>query len=116
MPHKYVIVHFIDIPKVPSVFQYTEWPLHITLLANFTIAQPLELLTSKLEQYANKTVPIKIKANGEALFEPNKKEFGGKAKNQKRVQYTEKVVVIQNSSKKSQLVGPKAKNYKPWEN
>jgi hypothetical protein len=49
------------------------------------------------------------------LAEPSKKEFGGKAKNQKRVLHTEKVIVIQNGSKKSQLMGPKAKNYKAWE-
>jgi hypothetical protein len=46
------------------------------------------------------------------LTEPSKKEFGGKAKNQKRVLHTEKVALIENNSKKSQLMGPKAKNYR----
>ncbi len=50
------------------------------------------------------------------LTEPSKKEFGGKAKNQRPVSSTEKVAVIHNSSKKSQLMGPKAKNYRAESN
>jgi 2'-5' RNA ligase len=71
MSQKYVIVHFIDMPKVPSEFPYTEWPLHVTLLANFTISQPLEKLIKKLELYAQETEPFEIVSNGEDLFGPN---------------------------------------------
>lgn len=46
------------------------------------------------------------------LTEPSKKEFGGKAKNQRPVLYTEEVAVTQNNFKRSQLMGPKAKNYR----
>ena len=71
MSQKYVIVHFIDISKVPNEFPYTEWPLHVTLLANFTISQPLEKLIEKLELYALETEPFEIMSNGEDLFGPN---------------------------------------------
>lgn len=68
MSQKYVIVHFIDISKVPDEFPYTEWPLHITLLANFTISQPLDKLIEKLELYAQEIEPFEIVSDGEDLF------------------------------------------------
>lgn len=71
MSQKYVIVHFIDISKVPGEFPYTEWPLHVTLLANFTISQPLENLIESLEMYAQETEPFEIMSDGEDLFGPN---------------------------------------------
>jgi len=71
MSQKYVIVHFIDISKVPSEFPYTEWPLHVTLLANFTISQPLEKLIEKLELYAQEIEPFEIMSDGEDSFGPN---------------------------------------------
>lgn len=71
MSQKYVIVHFVDISKVPSEFPYTEWPLHVTLLANFTISHPLEKLIEKLELYAQETEPFEIMSDGEDLFGPN---------------------------------------------
>ena len=49
------------------------------------------------------------------LAEPNIKEFGGKAKNKKHVFDADKAIVIQNQSKRTQLMGPKAKNHKIWE-
>lgn len=71
MSQKYVIVHFIDISKVPNEFPYTEWPLHVTLLANFTISQPIETLIEKLELFAQETEPFEIMSDGEDLFGPN---------------------------------------------
>lgn len=71
MSQKYVIVHFIDISKVPNEFPYTEWPLHVTLLANFTISQPLEKLIDKLDLYARETEPFEIMSDGEDLFGPH---------------------------------------------
>lgn len=68
MSQKYVIVHFIDISKVPNEFPYTEWPLHVTLLANFTVSQPLEKLIEKLALYAQETEPFEIMSDGEDLF------------------------------------------------
>jgi 2'-5' RNA ligase len=71
MSQKYVIVHFIDIAKVPSEFPYTQWPLHVTLLANFTISQPIGKLIESLEVYAQNTKPFKIMSDGEDSFGPN---------------------------------------------
>jgi len=71
MSQKYCIVHFIDISKVPREFAYTDWPLHVTLLANFTISQSLEKLIEKLELYAQETAPFEIMSDGESLFGPH---------------------------------------------
>ena len=51
---KYVIVYFIDRKSVPDEFLASEWPLHITLLANFTISNPIESLTDKLRDLSKK--------------------------------------------------------------
>lgn len=72
MSQKYVIVHFIDIANVPEEFPSSEWPLHVTLLANFTIAQPLEQLKNDLADYALQAKPFDITVEGEALFGPSK--------------------------------------------
>ncbi len=71
MSQKYVIVHFVELSKIPDEFPYTEWPLHVTLLANFTIAQPLEKLLDDLESYCQKIKPFKIMSDGEAVFGTN---------------------------------------------
>ena len=71
MSQKYVIVHFIDISNVPGEFPKSEWPLHVTLLANFTISLPLEELIQKLELYALEIVPFEIMSDGEDVFGPN---------------------------------------------
>lgn len=70
MSQKYVIVHFIDKSKVPSEFPSSEWPLHVTLLANFTLGKSLEALTSALEDFARDGKPFDIMADGKALFGP----------------------------------------------
>lgn len=71
MSQKYVIVHFVELAEVPDEFPYTEWPLHVTLLANFTITQPLERLVDELEAYSQRVEPFEITSDGEALFGPN---------------------------------------------
>lgn len=71
MSQKYVIVHFIDISTIPNEFPYTEWPLHVTLLANFTITQPLEKLIEKLEFYSQETESFELMSDGEDIFGPN---------------------------------------------
>lgn len=70
MSQKYVIVHFIDIAKVPYEFPYTEWPLHVTLLSNFTLGEPIEFLDSKLREFTLHHKPFNLMADGEALFGP----------------------------------------------
>lgn len=71
MSQKYVIVHFVELAKIPDEFPYTEWPLHVTLLANFTITQPLEVLIEKLGAYSQRIKPFEIVSEGGALFGPN---------------------------------------------
>lgn len=71
MSQKYVIVHFIDIAKVPKEFYASEWPLHVTLLANFRVAQ-IEKLKSALATYSQELTPFSITTNDEALFGSNK--------------------------------------------
>lgn len=71
MSQKYVIVHFVDLARTPHEFSYTEWPPHVTLLANFTIDQPVDALVSELASYAQQTEPFEIRVEGEALFGPN---------------------------------------------
>lgn len=72
MAQKYVVVHFIDIANVPAEFPSSAWPLHVTLLANFTLGEPLEQLQKDLARYAQQIEPFTIPAEGEALFEPAK--------------------------------------------
>ena len=72
MAQKYVIVHFVEKAKVPNEFRASEWPLHITLLANFTIAQPIEGLENELANYALQLNPFDVVTDGEAVFGPNK--------------------------------------------
>jgi 2'-5' RNA ligase len=70
MAQKYVIVHFVDLPSVPDEFSYTEWPLHVTLLANFTIRRPVAELVSELDSFSKRTKPFIIVSEGESLFGP----------------------------------------------
>lgn len=72
MAQKYVIVHFIDKSQVPSEFPSSEWPLHVTLLANFTLGKSIEQLDSELKNFASQENPYEIMADGEALFGPKK--------------------------------------------
>ncbi len=72
MSQKYVIVHFVELPKVPHEFLNTRWPLHVTLLPNFTIIQPLKKLINELESYSQQAEPFEIMADGEALFGPGR--------------------------------------------
>jgi 2'-5' RNA ligase len=71
MSQKYVIVHFIDKTGLPDEFSSSQWPLHVTLLANFTTESVSEL-EQKLAAYAKETEPFTITADGEALFGPSK--------------------------------------------
>jgi 2'-5' RNA ligase len=70
MSQKYVIVHFIEVSNVPEEFHYSEWPLHVTLLANFKLSESLEELVHALRVYSSRTKPFEITSNGEALFGP----------------------------------------------
>jgi 2'-5' RNA ligase len=70
MSQKYLIVHFIDNSKVPNEFPSSEWPLHVTLLANFTLGAPIEQLDSELKNFALQEKPYDIMADGDALFGP----------------------------------------------
>lgn len=68
MSQKYVIVHFIDKSKVPDEFHASAWPLHVTLLANFTLGKPIGQLKSALKNFSLQEKPYDIMADGEALF------------------------------------------------
>ena len=63
-----MIVYFVDEASVPSEFISSEWPLHITLLANFTINRPLDDLKTMLRDYCRQINPFNISVEGEALF------------------------------------------------
>lgn len=69
MSQKYVVVCFIDVGSVPINFPMSEWPLHVTLLANFRTDR-IEDVKSQLKKLAQQTVPFEIRADGEALFGP----------------------------------------------
>lgn len=69
---KYVIVHFIDSNNVPHNFNASEWPLHITLLANFTIADTLKSLVKQLDAFSLQLQSFDVDVNGEDLFGADK--------------------------------------------
>lgn len=69
---KYVIVHFIEKTRVPDEFSASEWPLHVTLLANFSVARTIEDLENELASYAQQVEPFDIVADREAAFGPSK--------------------------------------------
>ncbi len=71
MSQKYVIAHFVDISTVDEEFPASEWPLHITLLANFTLAQPIGELIKDLILYAKSVRQFSVVTNGEARFGPH---------------------------------------------
>ncbi len=70
MSQKYVIVHFVNLPTVPEEFPMSEWPLHVTLLANFRIEQ-LDTFKDKLMDYTRQCKAFDITTNCEALFGPD---------------------------------------------
>ena len=65
---KYVIVYFLDRTFESEDFVASEWPLHTTLLANFTINRALIDLKTLLRNYCQQTKPFNILVEGEALF------------------------------------------------
>ena len=69
---KYVIVHFIESNNVPHDFNVSEWPLHITLLANFTITSPLGSLIKQLDDFATHIRSFELTVDGEDTFGPNR--------------------------------------------
>lgn len=71
MAQKYVIVSFIESSSVPVEFAASEWPLHVTLLANFTISQPLGRLIDDLALFARATKSFQITAAEDAQFGPS---------------------------------------------
>lgn len=68
---KYVVVSFINRNTTPSEFSASEWPLHITLLANFTIKDSVDALTAQLNNLAQQLRPFASVVEGEAMFGPN---------------------------------------------
>lgn len=70
MSQKYVVVSFVEPQNAPLDFAASQWPLHVTLLANFTIAQPLERLIDDLALFAQATRPFDIRAGEDAMFGP----------------------------------------------
>jgi 2'-5' RNA ligase len=69
MSQKYVVVHFIDVKNTPTNFHMSQWPLHITLLANFQIID-IDKLQTELVSFTEQRTPFTVAAKGEALFGP----------------------------------------------
>jgi 2'-5' RNA ligase len=70
MSQKYVLVHFVDVPSAPLEFPMSEWPLHVTLLANFQTNQ-LDTVRERLNKLVSDAEPFTITADGEAFFGPS---------------------------------------------
>jgi 2'-5' RNA ligase len=68
MAHKYVIVHMIETGAYPDQFPFHRWPLHLTLLANFTLPVDVDLLIKRLEVLAARVRPLDIRLGAEAMF------------------------------------------------
>ena len=71
MAQKYVIAHFFKPEADGYNFSANEWPLHVTLLPNFTLRKSLEELESKIEEVALNTPSFEIEPQDRAVFGPN---------------------------------------------
>ena len=70
MSQKYAIATFIE-PVQPNLnFSRKEWPLHVTLLPNFVLNDPLEVLISNLEALSRTIAPFSIQVGEDAHFGP----------------------------------------------
>lgn len=69
MSQKYVIVHFVDLEKVPTEFIPKDWPLHITFLANFALPD-LAAFQKDLKVVTANTKPFHAVVEGEEFFGP----------------------------------------------
>jgi len=73
MGNKYAIFHIIDKKmrqryKVSPEFLPSEWPLHLTLLGNFTTNAPIEHIINALINYTENIKPFEITVGNESLF------------------------------------------------
>jgi len=76
MGNKYAIFHIIDKKmqqqyKVSPEFLPSEWPLHLTLLGNFTTNAPIEHIINALTSYTENIKPFEIAVGDESLFGTN---------------------------------------------
>src|SRR5215213_4056683 len=65
---KYVVVHFFDNQIDGFNFPSSEWPLHITLLSNFSLKWPREALVKKLDEIARSSEPFGVTTAGDDMF------------------------------------------------
>lgn len=68
MSQKYVVGHFIDLPSEQFNFSCKNWPLHITLLPNFTINNDLDQVINKLELLSSKIKPFIVQVGNNEHF------------------------------------------------
>jgi 2'-5' RNA ligase len=67
MAHKYVIVHMVE-PGFPLQFSTHRWPLHLTLLINFSLPVSEDLFIQKLDKLAAKCKPFDVRLGDKAMF------------------------------------------------
>lgn len=67
---KYLFVKFLETPPKSGVFDMKNWPLHVTIVRNFSYTGNISALTSLVEHIARDLKPISTTADKEALFGP----------------------------------------------
>ncbi len=71
MSQKYVVAYFIVSVESRYNFSCKEWPLHVTLLPNFTVSDSIDELIKNLDQVATSITSFNIQVDEDANFGPN---------------------------------------------
>jgi len=71
MSQKYIVVSFLEPLENGFNFSCKEWPLHITLLPNFTIKGSLNELINKLGELASIVSAFDVEVGNNERFGPN---------------------------------------------
>lgn len=69
--NKYVVVSFIKLKDIPELFPAANWPLHCTLLGNFSTKATQEKVIDRVEKVAISHEAITIEISKDTLFGPN---------------------------------------------
>ena len=69
---KYTIIQLLE--DLPEGFEYDwkSWPLHVTIADIFAIEWPIDILQSKLEEFAQHQPPFNTTALNDEFFGPNR--------------------------------------------